>query len=183
MRNVTIQTTLITRGASSGLVNVTDEMTMFLLGLCKQYVPGLTNFYKGLRPVSAEAISIPCAMIQPMAIRPAMSTTAKFHKYRPFDIWYVVGSSTIEKTVEDATSVAEAFTKLFSNNALNDQGTAQETNRFKKYSAGGPADLNWLDSEMTTVEWSPAFLSGRPSGPKYMAVGNFLLTLETQGLV
>ena len=183
MSNVTIQTTLISRGAMSGLVNVTDNMVMFLMGLTKQYIPGLSNLYKGLRPISSEEISIPCAMFQPMSIRADMNTTAKYHKYRPFDVWYVVGGSTIEKVNEDATSVAEAFTKLFSNNAKNDLGSASESNNYKKYSAGGPSDLNWLDSEMTTVEWSPAFLSGRPGGPKYIAVGSFLLTLETQGLV
>jgi hypothetical protein len=183
MSNTKIQTILVSRGASAGLINVTDDMTMFLLGLIRQYAPGLSNFYKGLRPISAESISIPCAMVQPMSIAPMMNTTAKFHKKRPFDIWFVVGGTSIEECVENCTSVAEIFTKLFSNNAKNDLGSASESNNYKKYSAGGPSDLNWLDSEMTTVEWSPAFLSGRPGGPKYIAVGSFLLTLETQSLV
>lgn len=197
MANTKIQTTLISRTATAGLVNITDVQAETILALMKKFAPGMTNFLKGLRPISAEGgAPIPCVMVQPMSIQAVMNTTAKYNKHFPFDIWYVVGASSIEETVELATSAAEIFVKLFSNNALNDQGSGFETNSFKKYSGfglggfgmgpygvGNSAETNWLDSEMSRVEWSVPFLSGRPGGPKYIAVGNFQLTTETQALV
>ena len=183
MGNSNIQTTLVTRGASSGLVNLTNTMTEVILALALQYAPGLTTFYKGLRPLSAESINIPCIMVQPMGVKASMNTTAKFHKYYTFDIWYVVGGESIEEAVEKCTSIAEIFIKLFSNDALNDQGSGHDTNSFKKYSNSSIDGVNWLDSEMSRVEWSVPFLSGRPGGPKYVAWGNFQLTTETQNLV
>jgi hypothetical protein len=177
MSNTKIQTTLISRGASSGLVNVTDGLTEILISLVKTYIPGITNTYKGLRPIDAEDVNVPCVMIQPVSIDPKMVTTAKFQKLYLFDFWYVVGAGTVDECVVQATDVAEIFMKLFSNNALNDQGTANNTNKYKTNGS------NWIDSEMTRVECSVPFMLGKQNAPKYVALGNFQLRIQTVSLV
>ena len=179
MSNTTIQTTLISLGQITGLANVTDNLTETLRGLFKTYIPGIPaeSNYKGLRPVSSEDVKIPCTMIQPVSIAPAMKTTAKYEKIYTFDVWYVVGDDNVEGCVVKSTDIAEIFMKLFSNNALNDQGTAANTN---KYKTNGTL---WLDSEMSRVECSVPFVLGRPNSPKYVALGNFQLRIQTVTLV
>ena len=175
--NTKIQTNLITLGAASGLNNRWDEIAELLLDLCKTYVPGLPNRYKGLRPISAEDVNVPCVMVQPETVTLNMNTTAKYHKEYLFDFWYAVGGSTIDDTVIMATDVAEIFMKLFSNNALGDRGTVGATQKFKTNGS------EWIDSEMTRVECSVPFLLGKPVGPKYVSLGNFQLRLQTVTLV
>lgn len=175
--NTQIQTNLISLGASSGLVNVTDGLTDTLLTLCKTYIPGLPNRYKGLQPIESQGVSIPCVMLQPVSTAPAMNTTAKFQKFYLFDFWFAVGDGTVAATVVRATDAGEIFMKLFSNNALNDRTTATPTNKFKTNGS------LWVDSEMTRVEYSVPFIMEKPNYPKYVALGNFQLKLQTVNLV
>ena len=83
----------------------------------------------------------------------------------------------MDDAVVQATDVAEIFMKLFSNNALNDRGTIGATNKFKTNGS------EWVDSEMSRVECSVPFLLGKPNAPKYVALGNFQLRLQTVKLV
>ena len=175
--NTKIQTTLISLGASAGLDNVIDGLTELLLGLCKTYVPGLPNRYKGLRPITAEDVNVPCVMLQFDNVAPSMITTAKYQKLYLFDFWYAVGGSTVDDAIVQATDVAEIFMKLFSNNALNDRGTAGATNKFKTNGS------EWVDSEMSRVECAVPILLGKPNAPKYVSLGNFQLRLQTVKLV
>ncbi len=174
--NTKIQTNLISRDQVSGLQNTTDYLTEILLGLCKTYVPGLSTLYKGLRPISANDVNVPCVMIQPVGVDARMITTAKFQRLYTFDFWYVVGDSTVENTVIKAGDVAEIFMKLFSNNALNDLEAAA-TNKFKTNGT------EWVDSEMTRIECSVPFELGRPTAPRFVALGNFQLRLQRVTLV
>ncbi|MFA5937593.1 MAG: hypothetical protein WC822_06985 [Candidatus Paceibacterota bacterium] len=179
MSNTKIQTTLISLGQITGLANITDNLTETLMGLFRTYIPGIPaqSNYKGLRPVSAEDVKIPCTMIQLVSVDPAMKTTAKYKKIYTFDVWYMVGDDNVEGCVVKSTDMAEIFMKLFSNNALNDQGQAANTN---KYKTNGNL---WVDSEMSSVEYSVPFLLGRPNSPKYVALGNFQLRIQTVTLV
>lgn len=176
MGNTTIQTNLVSPSQVTGLQNLTDNMAEALLTLAKTYIPGITNFYKGVRPISSEDVQIPCLMLQPLNVDARMVTTAKYQKWYFFDFWFGVGDASVEKTTVKVTDVGEAFIKLFSNNALSDQGTAGATNKFKTNGT------TWVDSEMTKVDYSVAFRLERPggqNGPKYVALGNFQLKVQT----
>jgi hypothetical protein len=162
----TLQTTLT-------VVNITDDLVTALFGLCETYVPGLPNRYRGLRPIASadetgQAILVPCVMIQPVRQEPSMRTTGKMTKWYVFDFYFVVGQDTVDATVTDAASAAEIFVKLFSNNALGDG-----SNQFMTYPG------QWVQSEMSKVEYSVPLVLGRPNGPKYFALGQFQLKVET----
>jgi hypothetical protein len=53
------------------VVNYTDQITEAYRGLMQTYVPGLPNFYKGLRPIASEEVLVPCLMVQPVSLEPA----------------------------------------------------------------------------------------------------------------
>jgi hypothetical protein len=177
MGNTVIQTKLVTLGAGSGLVDDVDGYIEIFRTLITTYVPGLPAFYKGLRPLESEDVNVPCTMIQPLALNSDMTTTAKTHTFWLFDFWYVVGDNTIDATTVKMTNVGMIFRKLFSNNALNDRGTAGATNNFKTYGT------NWVDSKMSKIDFGAAIKYGRPDTFTYVAVGNFQLRLETQKLI
>ena len=178
MSNTTIQTTLVTPGQSSGLVNITDSFMETFKGLIRLYIPGIpySHIYKGLQPIESESVQLPCVMIQPVEIIPKMSSTAKYEKWYPFDFWFAAGAESVEDCIVKTTDIGEIFTKLFSNNALNDL-TGAATNKFKTNGS------DWMDSEMSKVMFGVPFLSGRPAGPNYCALGIFNLKLQTQKLV
>lgn len=177
MGNTAIQTTLVTLGAGAGLVDDVDGYIETFRTLMQTYVPGLPNFYKGLRPLAAEDIAFPCVMVQPVNLNSDMTTTAKTHTFWLFDFWYVVGDDSVDGCTVKMTNVGMIFRKLFSNNALNDRGTAGATNQFKTYGT------NWVDSKMSKIDFGVPIKFDRPNGNTYVAVGNFQLRLETQKLV
>ena len=176
MGNTSIQTNLVSPGQQAGLQNITDSFLEIFKGLIKAYIPGVPNFYKGLRPFESESVQLPCILVQPVEVIAAMSTTAKYMKWYPFDFWFAVGADSIDDAVVKCSDVGEIFMKLFSNDALNDRATTA-TNKFKTNG------VNWVDSEMSKVSFGVPFLFGRPNGPKYCALGCFQLKLQTQKLV
>ena len=196
MGNVAIQTTLVTPGQSAGLQNLTDNYMNVFKGLVQIYIPGLTNFYKGLRPITSESVKLPCLMVQPVEVQAEMRTTAKYHKEYPFDFWFGVGAETVDEAIVRCTDVGEIFQKLFSNNALNDAGTPAQTNQFKTMGSGYgqgaygsgpysgvPFGTDWVDSDMSKIVYGVPFKFGRPGEQKFCALGCFTLKLETQKLV
>lgn len=175
MGNVRIQTTLVGAGQGSGLANDVDTLTEALMSLVNTYIPGLPAL-KGIRSFAVEEndrAPIPCCMIQPAKVTPAMVTTARFEKWYQFDLWFAVGGNTVEDVAVLSTDAGALFQKLFSNNALNDRNGPTPSN---KYATNGTL---WVFSKMDTIDFSPALLSGRDPGPKYFGLGNFQLRLQT----
>jgi hypothetical protein len=175
--NTRIQTTLVSLGQVAGLNNVIDELTETLVGLCKTYIPGIPNVKKGLRPIESEDVPVNTIMIQFLNVAPNMKTTAKYEKFYVFDFWYIIGDDSVDECMVKATDLAEIFMKLFSNNALNDQGQVANTNKYKTNGS------QWQDSEMTRVECTVPFVLGRPNTSKYVSLGNFQLRIQTVKLV
>ena len=188
MANVAVQTNLVTIGAGAGFNDDMDDYVECFRALVGAYVPGLSNFYKGLRPIESEDVALPCVMVQPLADDTDMTTTAKTHTFWPFDFYYAVGDDTVEACQVKITNCAMIFRKLFSNNALNDR-TAGATNQYKTYQATPfgsytpGANVTWTNSSMKGGQIGVPILSGRPDRSKYYAAGYFRLTLETQKLV
>ena len=188
--NTQIQTTLVTLGGSGALNDDQDDYVECFHALVATYIPGLPNFYKGLRPLSSEDLAIPCCMVQAVADQSEFATNARIHTYWPFDFYYVVGDDTIDACSVKVTNCAMIFRKLFSNNALNDfQYNSGKTLQYKTYQATAfgsytpSSNVTWTNSEMKGGIVGVPFLLGKPSGPKYAAAGYFRLTLETQKLI
>ena len=185
MANTSIQTNLLALGGGAFNDDQDDYVECFR-AIINNYVPGLTNFYKGLRPIVSEDVKIPCVMVQAIHPITKMTTTGKTHTFWPFDFIWVVGDGTIDLCTVKATNGAMIFRKLFSNNALNDGGAST---RYKGYNGAAfgnyvaPANVNWVDSEMTDGIIGSPLLFGQTYGPKYFAAGYFRLTLETQKLI
>ncbi len=176
MGNTSIQTNLVSPGQSTGLQNLTDNLMEIFKGLVQTYIPGIPHFYKGLRPFESESVQLPCVLLQPVEVQAKMSTTAKYEKWYPFDLWFAVGADSVDDAVVKCTDVGEIFAKLFSNNALNDRGVAN-SNQFKTYGT------NWVDSDMSKISYGIPFLFGRQGAAKYCALGCFQLKIQTQKLV
>jgi len=176
MGNSRIDTTLASPGQSAGqVINDVDTQVETLIALVQQCIPGLPPL-KGLRSFAIEEqdrAPIPCCMIQPVNVTPSMVTTARFQRWQTFDFWYAVGADTVEDVAVLVTDGGALFQKLFSNNALNDRSSNPPSN---KYASNG---TSWIFSEMSAVNFSPALLSGRTPGPKYFALGQFQLRLQT----
>jgi len=194
MSYVKLQTGLLSPDGGP-LLDITDGYATALAEIILEYAPGFGQILKGLRPFSAEDTPIPCVQIQSVESTKKIATNIKYLNHYIFDMWFGVGDSTIDATHAMVTSGAEIFKKLFSNNALNDVNSASKSNAFKVYNGfldgygsggfgaggfGGTPEAPWLDSQMTKVLTSIPFLRGKANGPKYYAVGNFQLTLETQ---
>ena len=189
MGNAQIQTTLVSLGAGSGFNDEQDDYVECFRALVNYYVPGLPNFYKGLRPLSSEDLNIPCAMVQAVSDVSEYTTNAKIHTFWPFDFYYVVADDTVDACSVKVTNCAMIFRKLFSNDALNDFSTSGKTLQYKTYQATPfgsytpRSNVTWTNSEMKGGIVGVPFILGRPSGPKYAAAGYFRLTLETQKLI
>jgi hypothetical protein len=176
MGNTEILTNLVSPSQGSGLQNLTDNIYGLFYTLIQTYIPGIPTIHKGIRPIASENVNIPCVMIQPKNVEAKMVTTVKFQKWYVYEFWFLAGGDTVDDTTQKTTDIGEIFQKLFSNNALNDR-TTTATNQFKTYTT------NWVDSEMSQIEYGIAFLLGRPNGPKYAALGRFEIKIQTVLLV
>ena len=175
MSNIRFQTTLASPGLSAGqVVDDVDALTVKLQDLFKTYFPGVPAL-KGWRNLGVndqERAPVPCIMIHSEDVSPKMVTSQRFEKWYAKGIVFVVGGDTPEECETSVTNVGAFMEKLFSNNALNDIATVP-TNQFMAYPG------NWLDSAMGAITFKPAFISGRPEGPKYFSYGEFSLRLQT----
>lgn len=158
------------------VVNDVDVRGQAMVALIKQYI-GIQGYY-GFRSIGASepSITLPCFMVDPKGERDKMVKLGKYRKQWDYSIYFYVSESSPDAIVTLASFVGEALVKLFSNNALGDLNGAN-TAKFKQYPNPG-GGYYWLNSEMTTLDWSSTFLSGAQQGQKYMRAGIMRLTIE-----
>lgn len=152
--------------------NYTLQIQQQIGALVLKYIPGLGKVYNSVRyvsnPIVKDQAQIPCAMIQPLRDEPSMITTAKYHSFYSYKVFFMLADDDPDNLIVKLTDVGNIFQKLFSNNAL---GTLN--NQFKQYSP------YWLDSEMTPMDYSVPIVLGRSPGPKYYAIGDMNLRMQT----
>jgi hypothetical protein len=158
----------------TGVVNDTDVRGKALLELIKQYIQ-LSGFYYGFRSIGSEDIAMPCVMVEPRTKTTKMDRLGKYRIKITYFIYWFVTESNPEAIVALCDSLSETLEKLFSNNALNDLGTANSS-KYKQYPnpSGG---YYWLTSEMSSIRWSGTYIDAVPRG-KYMRAGFMQFDVE-----
>jgi hypothetical protein len=158
----------------TGVVNDTDVRGQALIQLIQQYVQ-LSGYYYGFRSIGSEDIAMPCVMVEPISKLTNMDRLGKYKIKITYNLYWFVIESNPEAIVTLCDSLSETLEKLFSNNALNDLGTAN-TNKFKQY-ANPSGGYFWLTSEMTGIRWSGTYIDAVPRG-KYMRAGMMQFVIE-----
>ena len=174
MGNISFQTTLASPSLSSGqVINDVDNLTSALLSLFGTYFPGVKALrgWRNLGTADQDRAPVPCIMVRARNVATKMETSARFTKWYEMGIVFVVGGDSPEECEVNVTGAGAFMEKLFSNNALNDRNSGN-SNQFMVYPG------NWLDSAMGNISFEPAFISGRPQGPRYFAYGEFNLRLQ-----
>jgi hypothetical protein len=158
----------------TSVVNDTDVRGLALLDLIRQYIQ-LSGYYYGFRSIGSEDIAMPCVMIEPRSKEAKMDRLGKYRIKISYDIYWFVTESNPEGIVTLCDSLSETLEKLFSNNALNDLGTAN-TSKYKQYPnpSGG---YYWLTSEMSSIRWSGTYIDAVPRD-KYMRAGMMKFDIE-----
>jgi hypothetical protein len=157
------------------VVNETKIRGEALRDLIKTHL-GIQGYY-GFRSIGAAdpPITFPCFMVEPKAQRPSMDRLGKYRKYWDYIIYVYVTENNPDAIISLCSFVGEALVKLLSNNALGDLGSGN-SNKFKTY-ANPNGGYYWLDSEMTSLEWSANYLNAVPN-IKYMRAGVMRFTIQ-----
>lgn len=161
-----IQTTL------TGVGNQIDTLYQQLKGLFETYIPGIGNTYRGVISIGSEELKFPCILVQPVDDAVEQINSGKQQDWYTFDIYWYVCDSNWQATVKLSSDVGEILKKLFSNNALNDLGSASQ----RKFQVNPGY---WIDSRMSVIRYAPPLIFDRPDRPKYRTLGHFQLKLQT----
>jgi hypothetical protein len=161
-------------------INETAARGKALVDLIALYIPWLRKVYYGHRPIGAEDIQFPCAMVEPTKALAEMYTTGKFDVKWTFQIYFYILQEDRDALIVQQSAVMEALIKLFSNNALDDMGETTDpdaiqprnSNRFKTYPG------YWLNSEMRDMNFSSTFAWSRNDRPKWARAGLMVLELQ-----
>lgn len=143
-----------------------DKNGAEVIRLIKQYIPEFQEVYYGHRPIGAEDIVFPCAMVEPINTPESLTSTGKYDIQCLFNIYFYFTDNEREPLVNRATDALECLKKLFSNNALNDITTAHSCN-FRVHDSAG----YWYDSEIVTAEVSPTFKWAKGEQPLFCRAG------------
>jgi hypothetical protein len=162
MTQMRIRTTL------TSVNNTIDSRGAEIIRLLKLYIPEFLEVYYGHRPIGAEDIKFPCAMVEPMRTEQKLTTTGIYDIYATYNVYFYFLNSNRDGLVNIATDAMECLTKLFSNNALNDLNGAHSC----KYKTNPGF---WIDSEMMQAEISPSFKWAKDEQPLYCRAGLFVL--------
>ena len=164
----------MSRTIQPNLTNWKDETTyrgQAMAALIKQYLNIDTEF--GLRTIGDNPQqTYPCIFVQPN--KPDLATTGKFEINLAFSIfWYVVDNSPVD-IVSLAASIGHALEKLFSNNALNDLGTAAPpSHSFYGY------EPYWTDITDFNFKVSPTLKNPTSVGGAWMRMGMATINIRT----
>lgn len=157
----------------TGVVDETGVRGQQICDLITLYIPFLAKVYYGHRPIGAEdpQVQFPCAMVENMTASAKMETMGRYRCKWVFNIYFYLMGDNRDDLLVKQSEVMESLVKLFSNNALNDQGSGN-TNKFKT----NPG--YWLTSEMTGMTYSSTWLNAREERPKYARAGMMVLELD-----
>ena len=162
------------------LTNVTNDYDLRgneLVRLSKQYITELAEVYYGHRPIGAEDVSFPCAMIEPTDCPEKLTGTGKYDITCAFDVFIYFLDNDREALIKRSTDTLACYKKLLSNNALNDlvSGGVTPSSKYK---------INpgfWYDSEIRSPKISPVFIWPKNEQSLYCRVGFFtLITVDRQ---
>jgi hypothetical protein len=128
-----------------------------LIALLQTYFPG-TKIYDGHRPLGEKfwqggqgQISFPCIMVETTDSGAIMVTTAKWDRSVNFTLFTYLTGNNPEALIQTQRLYADAFVKLFSNNALDDLLSGSPTFQYRVYGS------NWYDSKIKAITLSPIF--------------------------
>ena len=154
--------------------NNLDSRGAEIIRLMKLYIPEFQEVYYGHRPIGAEDIVFPCAMVEPVSTPEKLTSTGKYDIECLFNIYFYFTDNEREPLVNRATDALECLKKLVSNNALNDISAGHSC----KYRQNPGF---WYDSEIVTAEVSPTFKWAKNEQPLYCRAGLMVFrTLDRQ---
>jgi len=166
------------RAIQSNLTGVVDEVTyrgQAMAELIKQYLNINTAF--GLRNVGDyESLTLPIMFVEPSpGYQADLVMTGKYQIELTFGIYWYVADNNPEDVVSLSSSIGHNLEKLFSNNALNDLGTANPpTHKFYEY------DPYWTDVTKFSYRSLPTFKNPltNPSA-EWMRLGKATVGIRT----
>jgi hypothetical protein len=152
-----------------------DTIGQEIYRLIKTYIPGLYGGSYGFRSIGQYDPTFPAVFVEPQAENAQMDTTAKYHDFIDYMLYFYVIDNDASNTLTLMTSIGSSITKLFSNNALNDLSTAY-TNKYKSHAG------YWVNCEMGKFEISAYFKNPVGSrSEKYMRAAK--MSLQTENLI
>lgn len=157
-----------------GVINETRVRGEAMAALIEQYLNVKT--YYPFRPIGNDpSIRYPHISVDPRSQEPDLASTGKYHLRLDYYIrWYAFDNSA-EDLADLISSIGENLVKLFSNNALNDLGTASPpSHNFCAY------DPFWINVVQFPWQQTPILLNVIPGhDEKYMRVGRMPIQIET----
>ena len=164
----------------TSLTNVTNDLDLRgneIIRLIKLYIPEFAEVYYGHRPIGAEDIVLPCAMVEPVNAPEKLTGTGKYDITCAHEVYFYFLDNDREALVKRATDALACLKKIFSNNALNDLVSGGVTPSVKYRVNPG----FWYDSVVTKAEISPAFAWSKNNQPSACRAGLFALsTIDRQ---
>ena len=159
----------------TGVINETDVRGQAMVALIKKYLNVQT--YHGFQPLGDNPqFRYPCIFVEPAPGQvPDLATTGKYKLTINYVIYWFVLDNSAQDIVSLCTSIGENLIKLFSNNALNDLGTANPpSHNFRAY------EPYWTDSNMKSVSYVPTLQNViEQHSEKYMRRGRMQIEIET----
>ena len=159
----------------TGVVNETDVRGEAMAALIKKYL-NIPAYYPFTPIGDNAAVRFPCVFVQPLNQLPDLATTGKYNIKLAYALfWYALDNKATDATAL-STSIMENLIKLFSNNALNDLGSAvPPSHNFRAY------EPFWTDSNWTARLRARPPLKGAVPGhdEEYMVFGGGVLEVES----
>ena len=121
-----------------------------IIRIITYYIGGFKKAYTARLPL--ERMDFPALVVQKARKIPIMRTNNIYEPDVYFSIFWYFTDDKIEIAEQKQREFGEALEKLFSNNALGDL----DTNPSHKFIVNDP---HWIDSNLTSVEYSPTLMA------------------------
>ena len=162
----------------TGFVNEADVRGQALVALIQQYAT--LQVYWGFKNLGANDIVFPCIMVEPAREKFWMPALGKFRLEIDYNLYWYCQESNPEAIVTQETDIGAFLKKLFSNNALNDLGSAN-TKQFKQYRNPNTGGYYWLEATISDITHSPNYVNADAANQQvYMRAGLLQLHIMDQ---
>jgi hypothetical protein len=160
--------------ALTNVENDLDRNAVEIIRLIRLYIPEFLEVYYGHRPIGAEDIVFPCAMVEPIRTPEELKSLAKYDIEDHYEVYFYFLDNEREALMKRASDAMACLKKLFSNNALNDISAGHSTKFFNNPGY-------WYEVKVTAADISPAFKWAKNEQAMYCRAGLFgLNTLDRQ---